>query len=126
MPMTLFLLVGVGLGALLLMQSTASAAPSVASSSDWPPSPAVQQALYNQFASSVSASLGRPLTAQESSAIQNGVAQAPQEYLTAMGGVGTVAGYQAWATSQLYVSMLAAVQIQAGGGATPVDTNATS
>ena len=118
MPTLLLLAGAVGLGALLLIQGSASASP-VSSSSSWPPSAAVQQGLVNQFAAMASSTLGRPLTAQEMGNIEAGVAQAPDEYvatLPASAPTATIAGYMAWATSQLYSAMMAASQVNAGGG----------
>lgn len=108
---TLLLVLGVGVAAFLLMQQNASAS-TASSSSSWPPSQAVQQGLVNQFSAMAVATLGRPLTAQEAANIGNGIAQAPQEYLATLSGVApTVAGYQAWATGQLYSAMMASSQI---------------
>jgi hypothetical protein len=115
------LLIGVGLGALLLWSSSASAA-SAPSAPDWPPSAATQQDLIAQATSATMAALGRGLSPAEQQIVSSAAEGWPSEYAADCAErhiPPTSAGYRAWATTQFALLEMWLGQMQQGGPVLP-------
>lgn len=116
--MTAYLLVAVGLGALLLWSGSASAASSP-SGPDWPPSAATQQDLLNQARSAMMATFGRGLTDAEEQTISSAAQEWPSQYATECAARGvrpTTAEYRVWTSTQLALLEMWLGQMQGGAG----------